>query len=216
MARATPARRPVAARQSGAVRDLAREIARLGLRPNQVSVASVVLSALAGACIVAGAHVHGSAGRALLLAGALLIPVRLLCNVLDGLLAVEGGLRTPSGAVFNELPDRLSDLILCVCAGYAAGGPWGMALGWSAGSLAVLTAYVRALAGSLGAHEDFGGPMAKQQRMWTLAFAAAVAATLPADVGTLFLWTLGVIAAGCAVTIALRTLHLIRELETRR
>ena len=65
------------------------------------------------------------------LVAACCIQLRLLCNVLDGLLAIEGGLQTKSGAVFNELPDRLSDTVILVCAGYAVGEmPWVSALGW--------------------------------------------------------------------------------------
>ena len=41
-------------------------------------------------------------------------------------------------------------------------------LGWAAAVLAVLTAYVRVLGGSLGLTQHFIGPMAKQHRMFTL------------------------------------------------
>jgi len=154
---------------------------------------------------------------AMLLIAAGSIQLRLLCNMLDGMLAVEGGLQTRSGTIFNELPDRLSDAAILVTAGYAVMDlPWAPELGWGAALLAVLTAYVRTLGRSAGAREDFSGPMAKQQRMMTLTAACLLGAIL-AGTGwseRVILLALTVIAAGCAVTIVRRTIHVLRELET--
>ena len=71
---------------------------------------------------------------------------------------MEGGRKTPTGALYNEAPDRVADSVLLVSLGYAVGVPW---LGW----LAACTAYVRVLGGSLGLVQSFRGPMAKQHRM---------------------------------------------------
>ena len=48
-------------------------------------------------------------------------------NMMDGLVAVEGQRGSPTGALYNELPDRIQDALLLVAAGYAAGSDW---LGW--------------------------------------------------------------------------------------
>ena len=53
------------------------------------------------------------------------IQLRLIANLLDGLVAVEGGKRTPTGELYNEAPDRIADTAVLVGAGYAVGGsPW--------------------------------------------------------------------------------------------
>jgi phosphatidylglycerophosphate synthase len=96
---------------------------------------------------------------------AFLIQCRLLCNLFDGMVAVEGGKKTPSGELFNDIPDRIADPIILVAAGYATGWGWGVTLGWLGGLTAVLTAYVRVLNAWVGAPMDFRGPMAKQHRM---------------------------------------------------
>jgi len=70
------------------------------------------------------------------------------------MVAIEGGKSTATGALFNEIPDRIADPLLLVPLGYAAGYPW---LGWLMALLAVLTAYVRVLGGGLGQPQDFGG-----------------------------------------------------------
>jgi phosphatidylglycerophosphate synthase len=104
-----------------------------------------------------------SYGWGLWLGGCLLIYLRLLANMFDGMVAIEGGKGTPEGPLYNEIPDRLSDLVTLVCAGYAGGGS--MELGYLASCVALLVAYVRSMAVTAGAPNDFGGPLAKQQRM---------------------------------------------------
>jgi phosphatidylglycerophosphate synthase len=55
----------------------------------------------------------------LLLVAVVGVQLRLLCNLFDGMVAVEGGKKSKSGEVFNDMPDRIADPILLVCAGYA-------------------------------------------------------------------------------------------------
>ena len=40
------------------------------------------------------------------------VQLRLLCNLLDGMVAVEQGKQTPFGVLYNEMPDRVSDSAL--------------------------------------------------------------------------------------------------------
>jgi len=210
-------RRPVSARQSPWARALARALTRLRVRPNQVSVLSLVLAGLAGGAMLLAGRSAGAQSFVLFVFAAGFIQLRLLCNLLDGMLAVEGGRATKRGPVLNELPDRLSDSVVLVSAGYAvAGMPAVVPLGWAAALLAILTAYVRALAGSLGAGQDFGGPMAKQRRMEVMSLSCLLAAVLsgrPAQ-GWIMAGALAIVVAGSAATAARRTLHLVRELES--
>ncbi|HJW04956.1 MAG TPA: CDP-alcohol phosphatidyltransferase family protein, partial [Rhodanobacter sp.] len=144
-------RRPIAVRGSGWAQRIAAALARSRLTPNQISMLSV-LFALAGAWALLA--LPGTAGALLC---ALAIGLRLLCNLFDGMVAVEGGKGTPTGVLYNELPDRLADSLFLVALGYAIALPW---LGWLAALLAALTAYIRALGGALGQAQDFRGPMA--------------------------------------------------------
>ena len=114
-------------------------LARARLTPNQLSVGSVLVSVAGAGALLASADAPAGARAALLIVAAVCAPVRLLLNMLDGMLAVEKGLRSPTGELFNEVPDRIADVVFLAAAGYAAGMP---ALGWTAASLALLTAYV--------------------------------------------------------------------------
>jgi CDP-diacylglycerol--glycerol-3-phosphate 3-phosphatidyltransferase len=106
-------------------------VANAGITPNQISIFSVVCSAGAGAAL----YWHPGNPWLLILA-AVGIQLRLICNLIDGMVAVEGGQRTKSGEVFNDMPDRFSDLLILVPAGYALSADWsGPLLGWLAGGI---------------------------------------------------------------------------------
>src|SRR5207237_9019762 len=132
------------------------------------SVLSVLFDGICVDCLMLTIFSFATPLRAtlLFLAAAVCIQLRLLCNLFDGMVAVEGGFRTKSGEIYNELPDRFADALIFVGAGYSL-STWATlpALGWAAAVLAVITAYVRTLGASVGAAQYFIGPMAKQQRM---------------------------------------------------
>lgn len=195
-------RRPLKSRGTSWARTATNALLRTNVTPNQVSVIGILFA-------TGGAWAFVEAWRApwLYLLGALGIQLRLICNLLDGLVAVEGGRKSAYGPLYNEVPDRIEDSMLLIAAGYAAGFAW---LGFLAALLAAVCAYVRLLGGTFGFAQDFRGPMAKQQRMAALT-AGAVAACVEAY------WThtlyalpvaLALIAAGTLLTIALRLLRI--------
>jgi phosphatidylglycerophosphate synthase len=211
-------RRPLKTRTRGSARALAARLARAGVRPNQISVLGVVFAVAAAAAFVSLRHVDAPLQAVLLLAAAALIQLRLLCNMLDGLLAVEGELASPVGDLYNDVPDRIADVVILVGAGYAIGWPWGEPLGWAAATAAVLTAYVRVLGGALGTHQYFVGPMAKPQRMAALTVACilSLGELVVGDFeGVLLAIALAAILAGSLVTAGRRLSLVARELQAR-
>ncbi len=200
-------RRPLKVRGARLAQRFAHWLSQRRVTPNQISVTSVFFAGLAAGCLL----VVGRADGALVWIAAVLaagfIQCRLLCNLFDGMVAVEGGKSTRSGELFNDIPDRIADPLILVAAGYAtAVVPWAAALGWAAGIGAVLTAYVRTLAAAIGAPVDFRGPMAKQHRMAVMTLACLVSALEPAlwSRGWALLAALGVITVGCLITVARR------------
>jgi phosphatidylglycerophosphate synthase len=168
-------RRPIGQRNRGYAKYLTRVLVKAGVTPNFISFTSIVFAALAGACFYASAITESGGDRIMLLIGAALFcQLRLLANMLDGMVAVEAGKGGPDGPVWNELPDRFADIFILVGAGYgvAATGLFDATLGWAAAVAAVMTAYVREVGKSAGAPADFSGPMAKPHRMfWMTVFA---------------------------------------------
>ena len=212
------ARRPIKARESAWASLAAEHLAAAGVTPNQISIASVACAAASGLCFFSAGVAATALMRAvfLVLAG-LAIQLRLICNLLDGMVAVEGGLKTKSGEIFNDMPDRIADPLILIGAGCFPGTLLAATLGWLAALLAVLTAYVRVLGGSAGATQYFTGPMAKQHRMAVLTVASvlsAVEAFFTAE-PTIMTLALAVIAIGCVVTVARRVRLIVAELESK-
>jgi phosphatidylglycerophosphate synthase len=212
-------RRPLKTRDRGWAKALASLLVRWRVRPNVISVFSVVFALGSGAALIASRDAEGLQRVALLFAAAAGIQLRLLCNMLDGMVAVEGKMASKSGDIFNELPDRIADPLIIVSAGYAIirFDSLGPTLGWCAGLLAVMTAYVRVLAGSVRAKQDFCGPMAKQHRMAALTCAAIIdaAAGYVRFRDYALMLALLVIIAGTIITMIRRTKRMAAELESR-
>ena len=170
-------RRPIASRKRRVFIAMAHFLARRGVSANAISVVGMLCGIAAGVMLVLTAHFTGLEQRIAWLAAAVLIQLRLLANMLDGMVAVESGKASPLGELYNEIPDRISDAVTLIGAGYAAGAD--PILGYIAATVAVFVAYVRAEAKVAGAPQDFCGPMAKQQRMAIVTFVALYLALAP-------------------------------------
>jgi phosphatidylglycerophosphate synthase len=176
----TSGRRPLKTRDWPVFKNLAALLARSGATPNIISFSSIVFGCLAGAALAATSHVTGWAARGCWLAVAACVQLRLIANLLDGMVAVEGRKGGPVGDLWNEAPDRVSDAAIFIGAGYAAGSC--PLLGFAAALVAVFVAYIRALGASVGVGQIFLGPAAKQQRMALMTFIAVLSALLPEGV----------------------------------
>lgn len=200
-------RRPIAVRSSGWAQRTAAWLARGAMTPNQISCLSIVFALVGAGLLITSPTLAG------LLIAAFCILLRLLCNMFDGMVAVEGGKGTATGALFNEIPDRIADSLFLVATGYAIALPW---LGWLCALLAVTTAYIRVLGGSLGLPQDFRGPMAKPHRMWLLGIALALAAIVAPWRHMILLIPMTLIALGSAATCVTRCLAIAKQLQDHR
>ncbi len=207
-------RRPLKSRETKLAGKIAQALAARGVTPNAISQASMGAALVAALAFWGSAETSGVARALLLVLAALGCQARLLCNLFDGMVAVEAGKGAPDGPFWNEFPDRVSDVLILVGAGLAAGMPeWG----WAAASLAVLTAYTRELGAGIGLVPDFSGPMAKPQRMAALTAAAVLA------VAEGWLWqreiilplAIVIVTLGTAVTVVRRGARIVTALRMR-
>lgn len=202
-------RRPIASRDRNWAKRAASWLVEQNVTPNQISKGSVLFAVIAGGAF----WLSGGTIALWLIVAALSVQGRLLCNLFDGMVAVEGGRAEPDGPFWNEAPDRYADILILVGMGLGAGSP---ALGWAAATMAVLTAYTREAGAAQGLEPDFSGPMAKQHRMAASTFAAALAIFLPTLFGfptlAAALW---VILLGAAGTVITRGLRMIAALKSR-
>ena len=205
-------RRPIGARETRWAKMFAKRLARSRVTPNQISIASIGFAALAGAAFWATGASDAPTRCALYIIGALACQARLLCNLFDGMVAIEGGKSSSDGPFWNEFPDRVADILIFAGAGYGAGVPgWG----WAAAAFAVLTAYVRELGRANGQPADYSGPMAKQHRMAVVTIAAALAVLEPLWSGNGEVMAVGliIVAVGAALTAGRRAARLVRAMR---
>ena len=169
-------RRPIKARELRVSQAVAGWLADRGVSPNVISMAGM-LAAILGGLAFWRTSLDAANARLFWLAAAALVQVRLLANMLDGMVAVKRNVASSLGELYNEVPDRISDSALLIGVGYAAGSH--PLLGLAAALAAVFTAYVRAAAKVAGAPNDFCGPFAKQQRMFAITLLAVYCAATP-------------------------------------
>ena len=202
------ARRPLASRSTRWAGFLAAGAVRAGFTADGISILSLLAAAAGAAALVVLPRPWNLLGCA---AG---IQLRLLCNLLDGMVAIEGDKKSKVGVLYNEVPDRVADSLFLVALGYEIGTPW---LGWLAALAAAVTAYIRVLGGTFGLAQDFRGPLAKQHRMFVMTLGCLL------GVGEYF-WNDGervlvaaawIIAFGAIVTCGTRLAAIARQLKAR-
>lgn len=210
----TDTRRPLASRNTGWAQRTARWLARTRLTPNRISQGSILFAGIACGAFWTSTHTDPTMSITLLLIAALACQMRLLCNLFDGMVAVEGGKSEPDGPFWNEAPDRAADLLILAGAGLATGQP---ALGLLGGACAIATAYIRELGRAEGLGSDFSGPFAKPHRMAALTGGAVLATLEIAFFGTRYALLLALIVTvlGTGYTILSRSARMIQALKDR-
>lgn len=218
-------RRELKSRNTGWARLLARWACASNLSPNAISVLSIVFAAGSMTCFLWVPEQTTPLASALMWFGAAAgIQFRLLCNLMDGMVAVEGGKASATGPIFNEVPDRVADVLILVGAGYSTRVEPGviklfevLPLGWSCAVLAMATAYVRLLQGTLVGQQSFMGPMAKQHRMAVLTVGTLIALgeSLFNREPVAIYWALTIILVGSALTFFRRLNLIVQGLQAR-
>ena len=171
-------RRPINSRETNWARRIAQTLADKNVSANAISVFGMVAAILAGvAFALTDTSDNQIVSRGLWLVGGLLCQVRLLCNLFDGMVAIAQAKASAKGELYNEVPDRVSDAAILIGLGYGFGGT--PVVGAIAAMAAVFVAYVRAMGKTVGAANDFSGPMAKPQRMAIVTILAAFMCVAP-------------------------------------
>ena len=205
-------RRPIAAvfRRTG---DAAtRFCVRRRIDADAISYLSIV------AALIAAIGFWTSGGiRWLLVVSPLFCYLRLWFNMLDGLVAVAAGKASRRGEILNDLPDRISDIIIFV--GVAHSGLMNPLIGYWTAIFAVLTSYVGLFGQALRVQRQFGGLMSKPWRMVALSIGAWLTFFLPPPASAslaILDWTCLLIIAGCVETIVVRLKHITAALQDKQ
>ncbi|HJX25864.1 MAG TPA: CDP-alcohol phosphatidyltransferase family protein, partial [Chthoniobacterales bacterium] len=187
-----------------------------GIHPDAISYSSILAALVAAICFWKSGEIPS-----LLIVAPLFCYLRLWFNMLDGMVAVAAGKASARGEILNDLPDRISDVIIFV--GVAHSGLMNPIVGYWTAIFALLTAYVGLFGQAVGVRREFGGMMSKPWRMVALSLGAWATLVYRSygpsfDLGRLTIldWTCVVVIAGCLQTIIVRLKRIMAALENKR
>lgn len=187
---------------------------RLGLSADLISYASIGFAALAAICFWR-VQDHSF----LLVIAPFFCFLRLWCNMLDGMVALAAGRASRRGEIINDLPDRISDVLIFV--GAAHSGWMHPLFGYWAAIMSLGAAYVGILGQAVGTQREFSGWMSKPWRMVTLALGAWLSYGLARGQPemlrlaglTILDWSCLLVIVGCLQTATQRLLRILRALK---
>ena len=105
-------RREIASRNTAWANIIARKLTGWGITPNQISMMSVFF-ALAGCLLLTGTVIYPDFNKYVAyILFIVCMQSRLLCNLFDGMVAIEGGKKSANGDLYNDMPDRFADALL--------------------------------------------------------------------------------------------------------
>ena len=162
---APTSRRPIAGMFRATAHAAVNVVVRAGIHPDVFSYASIV-AALAAGMLFWGSFRHPK----YLILGAAFAFLRLWLNMFDGMVAVAAGKASKKGEIINDLPDRVSDVIIFV--GMAHSGWCHLLPAYWVAIMALLVAYVGLFGQAVGVHREFSGVMSKPWRIVALSIGA--------------------------------------------
>jgi CDP-diacylglycerol--glycerol-3-phosphate 3-phosphatidyltransferase len=184
---------------------LARQLHRLGITANVVTIAGGILTVIGAGLLAAG----------MLVPALVVLVLGTLADTLDGQLAKAAGGGTTFGAFLDSTIDRVSDAALFVGAALVAvllGQP--ALLWWSLIALVAssLVPYVRAKAESLGVAASVG-PAPREARI--VIFLLGLGAWAIFGVYPAFAAAVLIVALLASVTLVMRVVHVGRQLQIK-
>jgi CDP-diacylglycerol---glycerol-3-phosphate 3-phosphatidyltransferase len=155
------------------LRPLTVKLAQAGVSANQITLAALILSVITGVALIFATQMPQ-----IYLLVPLVMFIRMALNAIDGMLAREHNMKTPLGAILNELCDVVSDTALYLPFALLPGvSPWLIELLVIA---AVISEMTGVIAVQIGASRRYDGPMGKSDRAFVFgAIALALGLGLP-------------------------------------
>lgn len=190
----------------GLLRPLTNKLAAWGVTANQVTVSALLLSLLTGALLVLCRQQ---------MSVYLLVPVvmflRMALNAIDGMLAREHNMKSPLGAILNELCDVISDAALYLP--FALLPEISLWLVVAVVITAVISEMTGVVAVQIGASRRYDGPMGKSDRAFVFG-AIALALGLGMPSGSWLNELFGVVFLLTLATIYNRARQALNEIES--
>ena len=151
------------------LRPLCQKLANQGVTANTITIASIVLSFIGGVCVF-----FAKSSLTLLWFVPLVLFLRMALNAIDGMLAREHNMKSPEGAILNELGDVVSDAFLYLPFAYLSKVSPELIVILIIASLIVEMTGVVAI--QIGASRRYDGPFGKSDRAFIFGLIALLLA----------------------------------------
>ena len=208
-------RRPIAGMFRRTAHAAVRVAVRAGIHPDVFSYASIAAAGIA-AWFFFASRTHP---RYIVVAVAFAM-LRLWLNMFDGMVALAAGKASRKGEIINDLPDRISDVLIFV--GIAHSGWCNAYYAYWVAIAALIVAYVGLFGQAVGVKREFSGVMAKPWRIVVVSLGALTTMFLVLKGQPYWFngfavldWTHFVILAGCVQTVFVRLSRIFRALEAK-
>jgi archaetidylinositol phosphate synthase len=180
-------------------------IRKIGITPDGLTIASFLVSALAGIAFYAG-------GVAL---GTVMVAFNAVFDALDGALARDMGIAGIRGDFLDHVIDRYADIFIIT--GIFAGGaaPW--LIGVFALTGVLMSSYLGTQAQAVGVGRFYGGILGRADRLVLIIIAGALTVLIPQEIyGLNYLgWLLVILGVFGHYTAFQRFAHVWRQIEKR-
>ncbi len=175
---------------------------RAGVRPDVLTLGAIPVGAIAGIAILAS-----PTAPLVLVLVPLAAAARLILNLLDGALARRTGMIHAKGELFNEVGDRLADVLMLAPVAFVPGAHQATVL--LGVTMAVLASFTSVATKAAGGTRSYRGILSKPGRMALLSVTAlAVIVVGPAAWGPFG----PLLLIGTSLTLLERVIGAIREL----
>ncbi|MFW5639467.1 MAG: CDP-alcohol phosphatidyltransferase family protein [Methanoculleus sp.] len=176
---------------------------KLGVTPNELSVASFFVSILAGAAFYAGSIVFA----------VIMVALNAIFDALDGALARDMGVASPRGDFLDHVIDRYADIFIIT--GIFAGGAASWPIGVFALTGVLMSSYIGTQAQAVGVGRYYGGILGRADRLVLVMIAGALTVLIPGEIyGLNYLgWLLVLFGIFGHYTALQRFAHVWRNIE---
>jgi phosphatidylglycerophosphate synthase len=174
----------------------------LKVHPDVITWMSFLFSIAAGVCLFKANL------RWPLLLTPIFITLRCMCNLLDGMVAIERKMTSTRGEALQDMVDRFSDS--CTLLGVAFSSFGDLRLGIFAMTIMLISSHIGVLKKAVGGKREYGGILGKGDRFFLIGVASIAQYLWMDDVRGLHVLSimLGVIILGGIVTIVQRSISI--------
>ncbi|MDK2915744.1 MAG: archaetidylinositol phosphate synthase [Euryarchaeota archaeon] len=154
----------------GIIQPVVNLVRKIGVTPNALTIASFLVSVLAGVAFYAGGVVLGT----------IMVAFNAVFDALDGALARDMGVASLRGDFLDHVIDRYADIFIIT--GIFAGGaaPWQIGVFALTGVL--MSSYLGTQAQAVGVGRFYGGILGRADRLVLIIIAGALTVLIPGEV----------------------------------